>query len=81
MKIGLCFPYTQHEMDRETMFEWFRRVEEGPFSSISCGERMIGPSVEMCSTLAAAAARTERVRIVPSLYVLPMHPAVWVARW
>lgn len=80
MKIGLCFPYTQPAMDRTTMFEWFRRVEQGPFSGISCGERMIGPSVEMGSTLAAAAARTERIRIVPTLYVLPMHSAVWVAK-
>jgi len=80
MKIGLCFPYTQPTMDRATMFEWFRRIEEGPFSGISCGERMVGTSVEMGSTLAAAAARTERIRIVPTLYVLPMHPAVWVAK-
>ena len=80
MKIGLCFPYTQPNMDRDTMLEWFRRVDEEPFSSLSCGERMIGSSVEMTSTLAAAAALTKRVRIVPTLYVLPMHPAVWVAK-
>jgi alkanesulfonate monooxygenase SsuD/methylene tetrahydromethanopterin reductase-like flavin-dependent oxidoreductase (luciferase family) len=80
MKIGLCFPYTQPGMDRATMFEWFRRVEQGPFSAISCGERMIGNSVEMGSTLAAAAAVTERIGIVPTLYVLPMHSAVWVAK-
>ena len=80
MKIGLCFPYTQPTMDRKTMLAWFRRVEEGPFSSLSCGERMVGTSVEMGSTLAAAAAVTDRIRIVPTLYVLPMHSAVWVAK-
>jgi alkanesulfonate monooxygenase SsuD/methylene tetrahydromethanopterin reductase-like flavin-dependent oxidoreductase (luciferase family) len=80
VKIGLCFPYTQPDMNRATMLEWFRRVEEGPFSSLSCGERMVGTSVEMGSTLAAAAAVTERIRIVPSLYVLPMHSAIWVAK-
>ncbi|MEM7411581.1 MAG: LLM class flavin-dependent oxidoreductase [Myxococcota bacterium] len=80
MKIGLCFPYTQPTLDRATMLDWYRRVDEGPFSTLSCGERMIGPSVEMSSTLAAAAAVTERVRIAPTLYVLPMHPAVFVAK-
>ena len=80
MKIGLCFPYTQPDMSRETMLTWYRRVEEGPFSSLSCGERMIGNSVEMSTTLAGAAAVTERIRIVPTLYVLPMHPAIWVAK-
>ena len=80
MKIGLCFPYTQPTLNRSSMLEWFRRVDRGPFSTLSCGERMIGPSVEMSSTLAAAAAVTERVTIAPTLYVLPMHPAVFVAK-
>lgn len=80
MKIGLCFPYTEEDLSREVMLEWFRRVDEGPFSTISCGERMVGSSVDMMATLAAAAAITERVRIVPTLYVLPMHPAIKVAK-
>jgi alkanesulfonate monooxygenase SsuD/methylene tetrahydromethanopterin reductase-like flavin-dependent oxidoreductase (luciferase family) len=62
------------------MLEWFRRADQEPFSSLSCGERVVGSSVEMSSTLAAAAAVTERVRIMPTLYVLPMHPAIWVAK-
>ncbi|MCH2172088.1 LLM class flavin-dependent oxidoreductase [Myxococcota bacterium] len=80
MKIGLCFPYTQEDLTRERTLEWFRRVDEGPFSSLSCGERVIGTSVDMSATLAAAAAVTHRIQIVPSLYVLPMHSAVWVAK-
>ena len=80
MKIGLCFPYTQENLSRELMLEWFRRVDEGPFSTISCGERMVGSSVDLMATIAAAAAVTQRVRIVPTLYVLPMHPAIKVAK-
>ena len=80
MKIGLCFPYTQEYPSREVMLEWFRRVDEGPFSTLSCGERMVGPSVDMMGLLGAAAAVTERVQIAPTLYVLPMHPAVKVAK-
>ena len=80
MKIGLCFPYTIEDLSREVMLEWFRRVDEGPFSTISCGERVVGSSVDMMATLAAAAAVTKRVRIVPTLYVLPMHSAIKVAK-
>lgn len=80
MKIGLCFPYTQENLDRERTLEWFRRVDEGPFSTLSCGERMVGPSVDMMALLAAAAATTKRVQIAPTLYVLPMHPAIKVAK-
>ena len=61
MEIGLCFPYTQPSLSRESVLEWFRRVDEGPFSSLSCGERMVGPCVEMGATLAAAAAVTVAV--------------------
>lgn len=80
MKIGLCFPYTQETLDRDVTLEWFRRVDEGPFSTLSCGERMIGTSVDMMALMGAAAAMTKRVRIVPTLYVLPMHPAIKVAK-
>ena len=53
MNIGLCFPYTQDDLSREVMLEWFRRADEGPFSTLSCGERMVGSSVDMMATLAA----------------------------
>jgi alkanesulfonate monooxygenase SsuD/methylene tetrahydromethanopterin reductase-like flavin-dependent oxidoreductase (luciferase family) len=80
MNIGLCFPYTQEDLSRERILEWFRRVDEGPFSTLSCGERVVGSSVDMMALQAAAAAMTQRVRIVPTLYVLPMHPAIHVAK-
>ena len=80
MKIGLCFPYAKGDLTRESILEWLHRFDEGPFSTLSCGERIVGTSVDMMAVMAAAAAVTERVRIVPTLYVLPMHPAIHVAK-
>ncbi len=80
MKVGICLPYAEKELDRQCLIDWCRAVDQGPFSSLSCGERIIGASRDMRVVLAAAAALTERVRIVPSLYVLPMHSAVWAAK-
>ena len=80
MDVGICFPYMEQDLTREVAMNWFRAVDQGPFSSLSCGERITGCTVEMVSTLGAAAAATERVRIVPSLYVLPMHSAVRAAK-
>jgi len=68
------------ELDRKTLLHWMRAIDEGPFHSLTCGERIHSNTVEMTTTLGAAAAVTERVRIVPSLYVLPMHSAVWAAK-
>ena len=80
MKISLCLPYAKADLDRGLIADWCRVADEGPFESLSCGERIMGASVDMRVTLAAAAAWTRRVRIVPSLYVLPMHSAVRVAK-
>lgn len=80
MKIGICLPYMEKNYGRKEIIEWCRRVDNGPFSSISCGERITSYTLEMRNMLAFAAACTERVRIVPSLYVLPMHSAVWAAK-
>ena len=65
MKIGLCFPYTQESLDRETTLAWFKRVDEGPFSTLSCGERMIGTSVDMMALMGAAAALLSSATPVP----------------
>lgn len=80
MKIGICLPYMKAGLTREDYFEWFSRVDEGPFHSISCGERVHGPTYDMRVVLSAAAAATSRVEITPTLYVLPMHSAVRVAK-
>jgi len=67
-------------LDRATLLGFARAVEAGPFASLSCGERITGPTVDLGLTMAAAAAVTSRVRIVPTLYVLPLHDAVKAAK-
>lgn len=80
MKIGICLPYMSRELSRGRLRDWCRIVDDGPFDSLSCGERITGYSLEMRNILAFAAAVTERVRIIPALYVLPMHSAVQAAK-
>lgn len=80
MKISLCLPYMKTSITRQTLLDWCRLADAGPFHSVSCGERITGYTLEMRNVLAFAAAVTERVRIVPSLYVLPMHSALWAAK-
>ena len=66
--------------DRGTTLDWCREIDAGPFATLSCGERVISYSQDMRVLLSAAAALTARVRIMPSLYVLPMHSAVRAAK-
>lgn len=80
MKIGICLPYMKAGLTREDYLAWFKGVDDGPFYSLSCGERVHGPTYDMRIILAAAAMATTRVEITPSLYVLPMHSAARVAK-
>lgn len=76
----MTLPSMAADYDRETTLAWCRGIDAGPFSSLACGERIAFRNQEMRVLLSAAAALTERVRIVPTLYVLPMHSAAWVAK-
>ncbi|MEP5566980.1 MAG: LLM class flavin-dependent oxidoreductase [Halioglobus sp.] len=80
MKIGICLPYMKAGLNREDYLSWFRAIDEGPFHSLSCGERVHGPTYDMRVLLSGAAIATERVEITPTLYVLPMHSAARVAK-
>lgn len=65
---------------REVVVDWCRAVDDGPFSSVSCGERITFHNPEMVATLAAAAVLTSRVRVFVNLSVLPMHPHALAAK-
>lgn len=81
MKVGVCLPYSEPGITRKTLIDWCRAIEDGPFHSLSCGERISGPdAMEMRAMLAGAAMLTERIRISATLYVLPMHDPVWAAK-
>ncbi len=59
--------------DRASLLAWCRRLDDSPFSSVSAGERITFGNPELFTTLGAAAALTERVRIFANLVVLPWH--------
>jgi alkanesulfonate monooxygenase SsuD/methylene tetrahydromethanopterin reductase-like flavin-dependent oxidoreductase (luciferase family) len=80
MEIGITLPSFVRGADRATIIEWCRRVDDGPFSSVSIGERIAYPSHELVTTLAFAAAATERVRLVSTVAVLPIHDPVRFAK-
>jgi alkanesulfonate monooxygenase SsuD/methylene tetrahydromethanopterin reductase-like flavin-dependent oxidoreductase (luciferase family) len=80
MQIGMTLPTMVAGLDRQTILEWCRRIDAGPFSTLAAGERIAYPNQEMLTTLAAAAAVTERVRIATTIVVLPMHGTGLVAK-
>lgn len=80
MKIGMTLPSMVEGLDRDTVLTWCRRIDDGPFSTLAIGERIGYPNIEMFTTLAAAAAVTQRVNLMTTIVVLPAHPAIEVAK-
>ena len=82
MQIGMTLPamVTGGSYSRATTLDWCRQIETGGFSSIACGERITYGNQEPLVLLSAAAALTERVRIFPTVSILPMHASPWLAK-
>lgn len=80
MRIGWSLPTMIAGVTGPEVLEWCRRIEARGFSTIGFGERIAYQNLEIFSVLAAAAAVTERVRIMSSIVVLPLHSEVWVAK-
>lgn len=80
MQLGMNLPVMVPGLDRGLILDWSRRVDAGPYASLAAGERITFPNPEILVTLSAAAAVTERVKLVFDVLVLPMHPAPLVAK-
>jgi alkanesulfonate monooxygenase SsuD/methylene tetrahydromethanopterin reductase-like flavin-dependent oxidoreductase (luciferase family) len=80
MQIGITLPAMVPRASGDLVLEWARRADCGPFSSLTMGERIAYPSYDLMTTLAAAAAVTQRIRLVANIVVLPLHSAALVAK-
>lgn len=80
MKIGMSIPSTVENIDRETLCEWIRRIDAGPFSRLATGERVASPFLDLMGVLSAAAVLTERVEIQSLISLAPLHEPVLLAK-
>lgn len=80
MRVGMTLPTMAPGLDREGLLGWSRRIDGGPFSSLAVGERISFPNPDILVALSAAAAVTERVRLVATVFVLPLHSTPWLAK-
>lgn len=80
MQIGLSIPSTVEGTDRDTLCEWIRRIDAGPFSRLATGERIASPFLDLMGVLSAAAVLTERVPIQALISLAPLHEPVLLAK-
>lgn len=80
MDIGVALPQMAVGLDRRRVEEWCRGIDEGPFSSVSAGERITFHNLEGVTLCTAAAMLTERVRVFFNVAVAPWHAPAMLAK-
>ena len=73
MDIGIGLPNTIDGVDRRGIIDWATRAERAGFSSLGTLDRIAYPNYESLVSLAAAAAVTERIRLVTDILILPLR--------
>ena len=80
MKIGMTLPVMEPGLTRKDLEAWTKQIDQGPWSHIALGERILFSNPEFISTLSAVAAWTKRVEIIATISVLTMHDPVLSAK-
>jgi len=71
MEVGIGLPATIPGVTRDDLLESVRRADATGFSSLAVIDRLVYPNHEPLIALAAAAAVTERIRLMTDILILP----------
>jgi alkanesulfonate monooxygenase SsuD/methylene tetrahydromethanopterin reductase-like flavin-dependent oxidoreductase (luciferase family) len=62
------------------LLEWARRAEERGFTALATIDRIVYPSFDSLTALAAAAGATSRIGLLSGVLLAPLYPPVWLAK-
>lgn len=80
MQVGVGLPNTLSGAGRELILNWARQADSGPFSSLALFDRLLYDSYEPLTTMAAAAAVTNRIRLATTILIAPLHNTLLLAK-
>ena len=80
MDIGIGLPNAIRGVEGTAILDWARRAEAAGFSSLGTLDRFVYGNCEALVTLAAAAAVTERVRLVTDILIAPLRGTAMLAK-
>jgi alkanesulfonate monooxygenase SsuD/methylene tetrahydromethanopterin reductase-like flavin-dependent oxidoreductase (luciferase family) len=80
MEIGIGLPNSLREANGPNLIEFAQRADQAGFTTLATIDRIAFPSYESLVTLAAAAAVTERIRLMPNVLLGPTRNPVMLAK-
>lgn len=80
MDVGIGLPNSVRGVQRRIIVDWARQAEDAGFSSLGTIDRVVYPSFESLISLAAAAAVTERTRLVTDILIGPLRNTALLAK-
>jgi alkanesulfonate monooxygenase SsuD/methylene tetrahydromethanopterin reductase-like flavin-dependent oxidoreductase (luciferase family) len=80
MDIGIGLPNAVTGVDRAGTVDWAQRAEKAGFASLGTIDRITYPNYESLIALAAAAAVTERIRLVTDILISPLRNTAHLAK-
>ena len=72
MKVGIGIPASPG-LPGDLILDWARKADAGPFSSLAAIDRLVYGNYEPLTILAAAAGATQRIRLMASVLLAPLH--------
>jgi alkanesulfonate monooxygenase SsuD/methylene tetrahydromethanopterin reductase-like flavin-dependent oxidoreductase (luciferase family) len=80
MEIGVGFPGLFRGVHRELLLSWARQAEAAEFDCLSSGERLASTTPELMTTMAMVGAVTERIRLMTTVALLPLHSTGFITK-
>ncbi len=80
MQIAIGLPGTIPGVTGEFILDWAKQAEAGPFSSLAVLDRLVYPNYESLITLAAVVGVAQRMRLMTSILIAPLHNTAMLAK-
>jgi alkanesulfonate monooxygenase SsuD/methylene tetrahydromethanopterin reductase-like flavin-dependent oxidoreductase (luciferase family) len=80
MDVGIGFPGLFAGVDRKLLLSWARRAEAAQFDCLCSGERLASETPELMTTLAMVGAVTDRIRLMSTVALLPLHSTGFITK-
>ena len=80
MEIGIAFPKIMPAGKGDRIVEWALRADSGPFASLAQIDRLVYGNHDVLIAMAAAAAVTEKVRLMTTVLIAPLRSAAVIAK-